>query len=346
MTLRALKSLAAIAVVLAAAAPLSARALVPAGNPAPSFSAAKDAEGGSFSPADFDGAHTLVVFFSAYIDGAAETLKGLDSLRKQAPIAGKLDMVAVNMDPSREAAAAFMKEKDIRVRLIIDNNLELANKFGVRKPPAAFIIGPDRAVKFSSDAPGASGRFGLEKKLASILSGGGGSNAASLENEFKEKKLVASGASLIKVCPSDGNLLLYVSNDGILWSYNIETGTRKNLAADAVAADWAPGCDAVVYGRKKKGDLWLKRLEEPAEMISQSGRAPAWSPSGDMIAYLDGDSVWIYNLPDEKKWQTTAVGTGAQWARGGALILVTDAKGRAWLVSPLSRASLIQRIFR
>ncbi len=346
MTLRALKYLAATAVVLAAAFAAPARALVPAGNPAPSFSAVKDAEGGSFSPADFDDANTLVVFFSAYIDGAAETLKGLDALRKQAPFAGKLNMVAVNMDPSRDSAIAFAKEKDIRVRLIIDNNLELANKFGVRKPPAAFIIGPDRAVKFSSDSPGASGRFGLEKKLASIISGGNGSSAASLENEFKEKRLVASGALLIKVCPSDGKLLLYATNDGILWTYNIGTGTRKNLAADAAAADWSPGCDAVVYGRKKKGDLWLKRLDEPAEMISASGRNPAWSPAGDMIAYLDGDSVWIYNLPDEKKWQTTAVGTGAQWARGGALLLVTDAKGRAWLVSPLSRASLIQRIFR
>ncbi len=312
----------------------------------------KDAGGGQFSTADLKDRYTAFIFFSIYSDGTADVLKYFNDIRKRPVVSSKMRIVGVNIDPSVEALDDFLRKNRVQFRVLLDVSLEMSNRFSVRRTPSLFILDPDMTVRLAVTGFSTDSLNEIDSKLMDTISGSAPKNRSASykpddnDKNFMDKKLVGANSRFSRFCASNDKLLLYVAEDGSLFQFSIKDMARKLLATDTASADWSPDCSAVVFAQKEKSGLWLKKLNGSAEEIAPWGKNPLWSPRNDFIAFLVGEDVWVYQIATQKRWQIGADIKTIQWSPEGSLILMTDRKGRAWLASPFSHASIIERIFK
>jgi peroxiredoxin len=344
-------AVAAAALLLAALVSTVAKAELTEGKSVASIPSLKDTDGGVFGASAMKDKYTLFFFFSIYSDNTKELLNYMSELNQRISASGNIQVIGVNVDPSPEEVKRRISNNKFSFRVLLDISLDLSDRLAVKNTPGIFIIDPNMEVRYSGQGFDAKTRAALESKL-SDLNGHTpkrqppAGESDSRERDFKKKKLVSDGATLTKFCPSDGNRLIYISRDDMLWIFNISDMSRKKIAKDASSADWSPACDMVVYSGKEKAGVWTVSPDEKPEPISPEGEKPLWSPAGDMIAFMAGESVWVYSFSTGKRWQTGGAGLKMQWSSDGALLLVSDGKNRVWLVSPHSKASLLERILK
>jgi eukaryotic-like serine/threonine-protein kinase len=93
----------------------------------------------------------------------------------------------------------------------------------------------------------------------------------------------------------DGNQVAFVSNRGGrrgIWLVSAEGGVPRRLVeADVLdGVSWSPDGRRLVYCASAEGELalWLLPIEggAPTRIPGVKGRVPAWSPTGDVIAYV------------------------------------------------------------
>ncbi|HOO55297.1 MAG TPA: redoxin domain-containing protein [bacterium] len=310
-----------------------------------------DTDGAVFGTADVKDKTTLLFFFSIYSDSTEELLQYMHKLLIKPEFKDKIQIIGVSIDPTAVSVCEFFKKRKIPFRILLDNSLELSNRFAIKKTPGVFLLDTDRTVQFSKTGFSVENRLALEFKIASVLNPGSSFSQETeydneISNEFDEKKLVSANTRVLKFCPVNNSLLFYISNDQILWFFDIDTFSRTELATDIESADWSPDCSRIVFSNLKKQGVWIKELNSPANKISTSGTKPVWSPKGDLIAYVVDENIFVFSIDENRKWQVSAPGIEASWSPSGNLLIITDKKKRAWLVSPFSQASLIQRILR
>jgi Tol biopolymer transport system component len=101
------------------------------------------------------------------------------------------------------------------------------------------------------------------------------------------------------------------------------TGDRKSIVGglpDFLAgyAAWAPGHDRLAYG--KRGIQILDFGSHGTRLLVPGGQVsmPAWSPSGDVLAYGDGASLWITPVIELRPFQiqlpATLAPLGMDWS--------------------------------
>lgn len=312
----------------------------------------KDTDGRAFGISDLKGQYTILVFFSIYSDKSKELINYMADLQQRQPSASGFQVIGVNLDPSPDAVKNYISENHIPFRVLLDLSLELSDRFAVKNPPSIFIIDPNLVVKFSTEKFDSKTRSVLESRIeeltetASKMPQQPEDEADRTDKEFRKKKLVSAGARLAKFCSVKGEKLLYISQDNILWIFDVRKMARREIASDASSADWSPKCDEVVYSGAEKSGIWISGPEDKPEQVAPQGERPVWSAAGDLIAFMAGEAVWVYQRSTDKRWQVAASGTKVQWSSDGALLLVTDEKSRIWLISPFSQASLIERILK
>lgn len=313
----------------------------------------KDTGGTLFTDDDLDDQFTLLVFFSMYSDATPDVFKYLSEMRKKAPFKNSLRIIAVNVDPDSGQLDAYVKKNKIPFRVLMDLSLDLSNKLSIKTPPSIFLIDPDHNLRISARGLKPDSLPQIEAKTADAISYGTASSKKSnadkpdaKDKEFMDKKMIAVRTRFYKFCRDNENLLLYVTEDNSLFIFNIKDMSRKMVTSDASSADWSPDCSSVVFASKEKSGVWIKPLDGSAEQIANEGRYPQWSPRGNFIAFMASNDVWVYHITPKKRWQLAADMKSFHWSPDGRLILLSDSKGKLWLVSPFSKASLLEKIFK
>jgi peroxiredoxin len=312
----------------------------------------KDTGGSSFSLSDLNNHYTLLVFFSIYSDNTATVLKYFGEMRKRQPFTNKLRIVGVNLDPSPDALDNFLRKNKVPFRVLHDISLELSNRFSVRKPPNVFLIDPSRAVVYSNTGFDPDSLSDIESKVADLMNSGSDKKWASADRPdsfdkmFMEKKLVGANTRFSRFCRVNDALLLYVSEDGSLFQFHTREMVRRLIATDVASADWSPDCSSVVFAQKEKSGIWIKPLDGAAMEIAPVGKLPLWSPRGNFIVFMANDDVWVHHIAMQKRWQISADIKSAQWSSEGTLLMLTDNKGRSWLISPFAHATLVEKLFK
>lgn len=340
-----------LAALICFASPLPADALVEEGHEFVSLPSLADASGGMFGFSDIRGAHTLFVFFSIYSDGTLDLIESVSGLHNSSSFDSPFQVVGVSVDPSAKAVSSFISKKKIPFRVLADASLSFSNKFGVAETPAMVLLSPDGEVLFSQKSGSIGDKKHFQKKLASIISDAprpspAADKSAALDEKYKDKKLISPDAKMVAVCPANKSSILYIAPDNTLMVFDFISGKLSKQATDATSASWTPDGKSILYATGDSG-IWKKSLKGEAKKISPEGRNPVYSSSDDMAAFIVNENeIWVAKLSTGKRWKVAANGVNVEWTADGNLLIVTDSKGKVWLVSPYSRASLVKSIFK
>jgi Tol biopolymer transport system component len=164
----------------------------------------------------------------------------------------------------------------------------------------------------------------------------------------------ASDAGRPVVSPDGKSVAFIASRDGRrgIWMVPSEGGSARRLVqADAVDfVSWAPDNRRLVYAAPDGADLklWVMSIDgsAPAPIAGVSGRVPAWSRTGDVIAYVatrDDLPELRFVSTDGREARAPAplgevgVPTAIGWSPDGAQIALVNLPGReaaeAWLLT-------------
>ncbi|MEW5946945.1 MAG: redoxin domain-containing protein [bacterium] len=322
---------------------------------APDFEPVKTTHGKTLSKNSFAGKTTALFFFSIYSGESAKLLEYLEELYREAPAGSRLEVVGVNIDPTDDEVKTFLQETAVSYPIALDTQLQIAGRFRVRKVPTVFLVGEDATIRSTLEGFGdADGKALLRriKELAGTEGDAAGAPAAGdarragTEGKITKKTLVAAESKTILFSPGDPNLLMYITPDGTLWVYDVKKGRREAAASGVETAGWNPGGDTIVFSTKGKSGMWTKSLgAREAVRITPYGHSPAWSPDGGFIAFnVHSSEVWVYDVNAKRHWRTPVDGERIEWSSDGGLLLVTDAKGRSWLVPPRAKMPLLKAI--
>jgi len=341
--------------VLAAALAVSGvpvRGAIKEGHELKSLPSVGDLEGRTFNFFDIKDKFTVLIFFSIYSDTSGDLLGMAAGLHRNPDFTVPLQVVGVDIDPSKDAVKSYLAKYRLPFRVLMDTSLEMAGRFAVKEMPTVFLVGPGGEVLLSREGFGADDREALQDKLRPYMGeaperpAATDKLAAEIDRMYQKKKMVSAGSKTAKFCPVCKSLFLYISEDGVLWTYDYRTGKRQELATDVGSANWAPDGKSVVFAGGKKAGVWIKSLDGDAKKISPEGKNPVWSSHYDMVAFVVGkDEIWVSRYTVGKRWKVSAAGVKVEWSPDGTLLLVVDEKNRVWLVSPYSRATLLKTIF-
>jgi peroxiredoxin len=328
-----------------AGAAVPSGAVLQKGVRAPAAPVLRDLDGAAFEAADYASDRLLLCFFSIYSDGAAESLELLERMNELAhSTRSGARVVGVDTDPSPDALRRFLGRQKVTFRVLMDGSFKVSDAFRVRRMPTFYFLDSGRVEEvvegYSLKAAG--------RVKEAFENWTGAAAPPRVEKKNGHRVLMASGARQVRPSPTDPNRMFYISNDGVLWLYNIAARDRTPLVTDASAFDVSPDGGSVVFAGEEKNGVWIRAVDRGGpRRISVSGMRPAWSPRGGLIAYLvSPDQVWVYDIAEEKRWRVDAAGIEIQWSSDGAGLVVVDAKGRAWLISPFTRHSLMGDILR
>ena len=316
----------------------------------PEFLPVKDTEGNFFSSDFFQGKYTALFFFSIYSSDSRELIDFMEELYQEYSAAGvPLTIVGIDIDPSADEILDFLHNVRVSYPILFDTSLQMTGSFSVRKVPALFLIQPDMKIKYSMSGFHTGDKKTISLQLEELLKTAEKSQPQAAQkkvNTYTEKTLVTSDFTDIKFSPGNPSLLLYISSENDLWVYNINSRQRNKIASGVATADWAPTGDTLVFSLSDKPGLWMTKLTETkTARITNFGYDPVWSPSGNYIAFRQHDSeIWIYDTMEKKRWRAPVDGIGISWSADGKLLIVKDKKGRAWLISPLTKMSVLKAL--
>lgn len=311
------------------------------GSRIPAAPALKDIDGNVFPSDNIAAGRVLVCFFSVYAEGAADQADLLDRMTELArSTKSGVRVIGINVDPSAEAVRNFADKQKTVFTILLDRSLELSSLFHVRTTPTFYFL---ESGKVAMALEGYS--LSVEGKVTSRMrswTGERGPAAAKSSKGF----LLASGARQIRFSPTEPNRLFYLSEDNILWSFDVTTRERSPLVTDVASFDVSPDGESVVFEGKEKGGIWIRGVDRGSpKRASGEGKDPVWSPQGNLIAYLFApDQVWVYDIAAQKRWRVAVQGISVEWSAEGGFLLVRDAKGRDWLVPPSARYSVLKSI--
>ncbi len=330
-----------------------AKAVINKGHILTTLPAVKDSGGAVFDSTELQGKYSLFAFFSIYSESSDDLFTFLDRVQAKYARNKSFQILGVNVDPGDESVSSYLKTKQSPFRVLLDVDLALSNRFGIKQMPTFFIIAPDGKVVESVSGFSPSVTQEINSYLQDLLYKPENNeptpqndHAARIDDLYKEKKLISTSSPHKAYCANGKSLLLYISSDHILWTFDALREARKEIATDVETASWSPDCKAIVFSNNEKSGIWIKHDDGTIISVSPEGDKPAWSPTGDMIAFVvDNVEIWVFRLSTQKRWRIAVNGNSIEWSPDGTLLLVQDDKQRLWLISPFSRFSLIKGLF-
>jgi thiol-disulfide isomerase/thioredoxin len=103
--------------------------------------------GGAFDVKSLRGKAVVVYYWASWNDAAVADFNKIKSAMKE--VAGKVELVGVNLDNKPEEATAFLKANGVGgTHLHMPGGLEspLAVRYGITALPVMFVVGPDGKV--------------------------------------------------------------------------------------------------------------------------------------------------------------------------------------------------------
>jgi len=186
----------------------------------------------------------------------------------------------------------------------------------VRQPPVyhqlTFRRGAVNGARFAPDGQTIVYAAAWERPPVQLLSTRINSSDTSVMPLPSASVLSISSAGKMAVLLPRGNAFV-----GTLAEVSLGGQTPRELVNDVSDADWAPGGEALAITHRVNGST---RLEYPSGTVLYSAgliRSPRFSPKGDLIAFIESDSM-------------SAVGPRAP---EGARLSVVDLKGRVTVVT-------------
>ena len=133
----------------------------------------------------------------------------------------------------------------------------------------------------------------------------------------------------------DGSMVAFGGDDGEtlgLWIYTLGAGIEL-LYEGAVNYDyaWSPSSEQIAFsepgGMERR--LLLLGIEGGLVILSDNGRNPTFSPSGEEIAFQDGIGAGIYKVPflGGEAEQLSSYGEFPQWSPDGSYIALRTGSG-------------------
>lgn len=341
-----------VVLISAVAMSLPAWALVEEGHEFANLPTMTDTDGGRIGFSEIKGIHTLFVFFSMYSDGTGKLMEILSGLHNNSSFKSPLQVIGISVDPSERAVAEYLSKRKVPFQIVVDTSLAVTNRFGVEETPVLVLVGPGgKVLNIRKLAPEGDGK----KYIATITgilgaanekNGSSGNTAAMLDEKFQERMLLSTNAVMSSPCPINKSLVMYVSGENVLLTYDYVKDKRVEHAAGVAFASWSHDGKYLVFGSVNDSGIWIKELDGKASKVSPEGRLPVVSRSGNLVAFVVQDAeIWMARLDTGKRWRVSVNGKKVEWTPDGNLLIITDEKGRVWLVSPYSRATLLKNPF-
>lgn len=341
---------AALFTAMVAAAPASA--LVKVGHEFASLPGMTDTGGGQINYSDIKDIHTIFVFFSIYSDGTHRLFATMSELHNNASFKKPLQVIGISMDPSEKSVREYLSTMKVPFQIVVDTSLAVTSRFGVEETPALVLVGPGgKVLNVLNKAPEGDGKK-YAADIKTIIGDSGeksvanGDAASVLDEKFQERRLLSPDAVMSAPCPTNKSLVMYISGGNVLLTYDYVKDKLVEQAAGVASASWSPDGRSLAFGSVNDSGIWLKELGGKAEKVSPEGRLPVVSRNNNLVAFVvQVNEIWISRLDTGKRWKVSVSGVKVEWTPDGALLLVTDEKGRVWLVSPYSRAGLLKNLF-
>jgi peroxiredoxin len=115
------------------------------GTVAPDFSL-RDMKGNTVSLQQFKGKAVFLTFWAPWCEVCKEEMPALDALYKKYNRSG-LEIVGIDMDPSEQLAADFLRKASLTYTILIDRNARVRRAYRIRTLPTAYIIGKDGTIR-------------------------------------------------------------------------------------------------------------------------------------------------------------------------------------------------------
>jgi thiol-disulfide isomerase/thioredoxin len=115
-------------------------------------------DGKPFAWEDFQGRSAVIYFWATWCPVCAAMRGGIEAVAADYPLIS----VALQSGNAEEVSR-YVREKDFRVAVLLDEEGSLAERYGLRGVPALFILDPQGRIRFA--ATGYTSEIGLRLRL-------------------------------------------------------------------------------------------------------------------------------------------------------------------------------------
>ncbi|KNF09803.1 hypothetical protein CLPU_2c02550 [Gottschalkia purinilytica] len=105
----------------------------------------KDLNGKEVSLKDYKGKYLFVNFWATWCEPCREEMPDLNKFYLENR--NEIEVLAINIGEEKTLAEEFIQENEYRIPVLLDEESEIASKYGVALIPMSFIIGPDGKIK-------------------------------------------------------------------------------------------------------------------------------------------------------------------------------------------------------
>lgn len=112
---------------------------------APDFTL-KDLSGNDITLSDYEGKIVILNFWAVWCKYCIEEMPDFNTLDKELEETGDAVILAVNVQESKQTVQEYLTENDIGLKVLMDEDGDIASTYGVSGYPTTFIINPDGSL--------------------------------------------------------------------------------------------------------------------------------------------------------------------------------------------------------